>query len=64
MTIIFNVEITAQFTNDDVKIETAEKSVLDPELKSAWEKKVGRAFEKYIKDANVVCTDIKVFPTN
>ncbi len=63
MTIVYNIEITAQFSNENGNADIAEKSVLDPELKSAWEKKVSRAFEGYLKDASVTCTNIKVFPT-
>lgn len=60
MTIIYKLEITAQF--EDEKADAAEKSVLDPKLKSAWEQKVERAFSRFAPDCETVCTDIKVFP--
>lgn len=60
MTVIYKLEMTAEF--DDAKADIAEKSVLDPKLKSAWERKVEKAFKGFVPDAAVVCSDIQVFP--
>lgn len=62
MTVIYKIEITAQFGDTEQNVDTAERSVLDPKLKAAWERKVEKAFGRYNPDANIVCTDIKVFP--
>lgn len=63
MTVVYTIEITSQYVNTDEKVETAELSILNEKYKSAWEHKVEKAFERYLPEANVVCTDIKVFPT-
>lgn len=60
MTIIYKLEITAQF--EDEKADAAEKAVLDPKAKSAWQRKVEKAFNRFVPDAELVCADIKVFP--
>lgn len=60
MTIIYKLEITAQF--DDEKLDQAEQAILDEKRKAAWQKKVAKAFERFAPDANIVCSDIKVFP--
>lgn len=62
MTVIYKIEITAQFEDEEVKQDAAEKAVLDPALKSAWERKVEKAFRKFAPDTDIICTDIKVFP--
>ncbi len=62
MTVIYKIEITAQFADDEDKTDIAEQAVLDPQRKCAWEKKVEKAFSKFAPDADIVCTDIKVFP--
>lgn len=60
MTVIYKLEITAQF--DENKADAAEKAVLDAKAKSAWERKVEKAFSRFAPDCETVCTDIKVFP--
>ncbi len=60
MTVIYKLEITAQF--DDNKADAAERAVLDAKAKSAWERKVEKAFSQFAPDCETVCTDIKVFP--
>lgn len=60
MTVVYKLEMTAQF--DDAKADIAERSVLDPKLKSAWQRKVEKAFKRFVPDAEIVCADIKVFP--
>ena len=60
MTVIYKLEITAQF--DDNKADAAERAVLDAKAKSAWEIKIERAFSRFAPECETVCTDIKVFP--
>lgn len=60
MTVIYKLEITAQFDED--KADTAERAVLDAQAKSAWERKVEKAFSRFAPDCETICTDIKVFP--
>lgn len=60
MTVVYKIEMTAQF--DDSKADAAEASVIDPKLKSAWERKVEKAFKGFVPDATIICSDIKVFP--
>lgn len=62
MTVIYKIELTAQFNDSEMMTEVAEKSVLDPKKKEAWMHKVSEGLAPYIPDANIVCTDIKVFP--
>lgn len=62
MTVIYKIEITAQFEDTEEKKDNAERSVLDPKLKAAWERKIEKAFERFADGANIVCTDIKYFP--
>lgn len=61
MTVIYKLEITAQF--EDEKADIAEKAILDAKAKAAWERKIERAFGKFAPECETVCTDIKVFPT-
>lgn len=60
MTVIYKLEITAQFDED--KADTAERAVLDAQAKSAWERKVEKAFSRFAPECETICTDIKVFP--
>lgn len=60
MTVIYKLEITAQFDED--KADTAERAVLDAQAKYAWERKVEKAFSRFAPDCETICTDIKVFP--
>ena len=62
MTIVYTIEITAQYDDTEERQKYSELGVLDPMYKKAWEHKVEKVMEQHIPDANVVCTDIKVFP--
>lgn len=62
MTVIYKLEITAQFEDTEEKVDKAERFILDPELKAGWQRKVEKAFSRFAPDCETVCTDIKVFP--
>lgn len=61
MTVVYNLEVTMQYADEDNMYERAEKCVLSPVLKERWEHKVEKETERAIPDINVVCTDIHVF---
>ena len=63
MTVIYTVELTAEFDDTEKKVDVAEKSVLDPKRKAAWMHKIEDGLKPYVPDADIVCTNIQVFPT-
>lgn len=64
MTVIYNLEVTAQFDDKYDMYEKADRCIMSPELKQKWERKVEKETEKVIPTCNVVCTNIQVFGGN
>lgn len=63
MTVIYTLEMTVEFDERTKSVEQAEISVLEPERKAAWQRKIERVMEQHIPDAKITCNNIQVFPT-
>ena len=59
MTVIFTMEITTEI--DRSQEDTADRCIVDEDLKQRWIRKVEKETSKAIPNADVICTNIQVF---